>query len=136
MGQCYTVEARLNFKNNDPSAFCTCIANEITARNGVSAIFDLSRGKLDDPFGCFKILTAVNADQDPNGIYYADFSASYGWESVMFEIFKEAILTLDDDSFIHIFPDSGSYYLSIQNGKYIVLYSDEADIEDDEDAED
>ena len=31
MGQCYSVEAQLHFKNNDPSGFCQIIKDEMGA---------------------------------------------------------------------------------------------------------
>lgn len=34
MGQCYSVEARFKFKNNDPSSFCQVIKDEIADKNG------------------------------------------------------------------------------------------------------
>ena len=103
MGQCYTVEAKLYFKNNDPSLFCKKVKDEIYKRNGVSANFDLLRGDLNDPFGCFKILTAKNAEKNGD-VWYADFSGSYGWENVIYDIFSEATEGLFAGSQINIDP--------------------------------
>lgn len=134
MGQCYSVEAKLNFKNNDPSGFCKIIKDEIVDRHGKSAIFDLDRGDLNDPFGCFKILTAKDAAKSRDGTWYADFSGSYGWESVMTEIFHEAAKELVDGSVITIYPDYDATEISVRNGKVVTSYIEMED-EDEDDEE-
>lgn len=119
MGQCYTVEARLRFKNNDPSRFCEIVQNEVAALDG-KAIFDLSRGDLNDPFGCFKILTSEKAGVDIDGYWYADFSGSYGWEWVMNRVFRSAAEALADGSFIKIYPDEGVDTIWVRDGKVAI----------------
>ena len=135
MGQCYSVEAHFKFKNNNPSSFCQIIKDEIADRNGKSAIFDLDRGDLNDPFGCFKIMTAKDAVQSTDGTWYADFSGSYGWESVMIEIFQHAAEELDDGSVITIYPDYDSTEIAVKNGKVVTSYIESEDDDKDEDDE-
>ena len=127
MGQTYTVEARMRFKDENPREFCRIAADRIRNVNGVAAKFDLSRGSLDDPFGIFKILTSKKADIDPDGIWYADFSASYGWEPVMLEIFMAAFEGLSDDAEIMIYPDDGLHILRRVDGEVVDNYSDYAE---------
>lgn len=118
MGQCYTVEAKLNFKNGDPAEFCKICKDEISAIK--NAVFDLTRGDLDEPFGCFKILTAKDAWEDDRGVWLADFSGSYGWEWVMFKVFKAAAEALEEGSFIYIYPDDGVTIIRVRNGNVVV----------------
>jgi len=122
MGQCYTVEARLKFQDNDPASFCKVMNDEFTARNGRSARFDLTKGNTDDPFGCFKILTSANANQTKDGIWFADFDGSYGWEDVLIQIFQAAAKELKDGSKIMIYPDSGSTEISVIGKKVVTIY--------------
>lgn len=114
MGQCYTVEAKLYFKDDDPTLFCKNVKEEILKRNGTSAKFDLSRGDLDDPFGCFSVLTR-DAEKDED-LWYADFSASYGWGNVIYDIFQKAAEGLAAGSRIDIFPwESEAMTIQIMN---------------------
>jgi hypothetical protein len=52
----------------------------------------------------------------PAGYLYADFDASYGWESVMMEAFEDISPFLEDGSFIKIWPDYGCDYGIVENG--------------------
>ena len=119
MGQCYTVEAEFHFKNNDPTSFARRFKEEILKRNGKGARFDLSRGDLNDPFDCFKILTSKNADKFEN-VWYADFNASYGWEKVLEEVFMAISKELDNGSWIDIYPDFGRTEIRVENGEVII----------------
>ena len=124
MGQTYSVEARLKFKNDDPASFCKVIQDEIAARNGKTANFGLTRGNVDEPFGCFKILTTANAGQTEDGLWYADFDGSYGWESVLIQVFRAAARELADGSRILICPDNGCTEIAVKNGKVRTSYQD------------
>ena len=121
MGQCYTVIAKFNFK--DAKEFCGIIAKEITRMQGY-AVFDLARGKLNDPFGCFKILTSKDAFIDDDGTWCADFDGSYGWETVMDDIFEASATALKDGSYIHIYPDDGVDKIEVVNGQVNVCYEE------------
>ena len=127
MGQTYTVEARMRFKDEDPALFCKIAAERIRNTNGIAAKFDLSRGSLDDPFGIFKIMTSKSAEIDQDGIWYADFSGSYGWEPVMLEVFMDAFEGLSDDAEIKIYPDDGLHILHRVDGKVVDDYYDYAE---------
>lgn len=122
MGQTYSVEARLTFKNDDPASFCKIISDEIAVRNGKTANFDLTRGNIDDPFGCFKILTSANACQTKDGLRYADFDGSYGWESVLTQVLRAAARELADGSRILICPDDGCTEIAVKKGKVVTSY--------------
>ena len=120
MGQCYTVETNLKFKNNDPSEFCAIIREEVANRNGKSAFFSPELGAMDTPFECFKILTSRNAHEWEDGVYSADFDGSYGWELVMIEVFKASAKGLANGSVITIYPDSGKDTIRVKKGEVVV----------------
>lgn len=122
MGQTYSVEAKFIFRNK--VSFCNVFKAEVNTRNGITAEFDLTRGSMDDPFGCFKILTSSYADigYDENGnlcpdIWCSDFDGSYGWESVMYEIFSAVLKECKDGSYVRIWPDEGETNILVENGK-------------------
>lgn len=142
MGQWYTVEANLKFKNGNPDRFCEIIRNEIHNRNEVSALFDLSHN-LNTPIGCFMTLTSAylyinqghndelggdvlriyrieNENDFPDGILNTDFMASYGWERVIAEIFCESADGLEDGSWINIYPEHGHTFIKVQDGRVSV----------------
>ena len=117
MGVCYTVEARLNHKNNDPKAFCDVILHEARALNLQHQGRPVEEAyKLNDPFECFKMITTDNAYIKDNA-YIGDFNASCMWESVMHNIFAKAASVLDDGSEIFISPDDYWYTLTVKNGE-------------------
>ena len=130
MGQTYTVEAKLKFK--DKENFCNTIKSEIEKRDGKSANFNLEKKNLnlDDPFDCFRALTTVNDSGTYGDVWYAYFSGSYGWESVMVEIFQKAAKYLKDGSVITIYPDSGFDKIAVSNGNVLTSYEDEYEDED------
>ena len=104
MGQCYSVEGKFIFKNNDPSRFCETIREEIAKRNGKTAYFDDEIEKLDltKPFDCFRAVTSVDNSEEQDGVMLADFSASYGWYIVMRQIFNKALTACTSESYARI----------------------------------
>lgn len=123
MGQCYTVEAKLKFRNNDPAAFCEAIRSEIEKRDGKSAYFYLDSYGYDlaSPFDCFRAMTASDAEIMDDGTYSAGFDASYGWEGLMIEVFSKAAWELEEGSYISIWPDFGQDLIEVRHGKVVVL---------------
>ena len=133
MGQTYSVEAKFVFKNNDKTSFCNVFKNEVNSRNGITANFNLTKGCMDEPFGCFNILTGGYADisYDEKGnsytdIWRSDFDGSYGWESVMYEVFTAVLKECEDGSYVRIWPDNGETLISVENGK-VILKNEEDD---------
>ena len=115
MGQTYSVDAKITFKNNETKMlFCNSIKDYIKKTSEKTAIYQLEGLDLDKPFDCFKAMTYPAAEEE-DGIWYADFDASYGWESVLFDALKFA----EDGSYLYIFPDSYSVYMDKKDGKVI-----------------
>ena len=128
MGQTYFVEAKLKFPNGDPKGFCECVRREIEARNGKTAVFADLSGDMDTPFGCFSNLTR-NAEDEGGGWMSAAFDASYGWYSVMSEIFLKAAGYLGDGSYICIRPESGCEEITVENGEPRSVWRDDPEDE-------
>lgn len=55
-------------------------------------------------------------------IYENSFNASYGWESVMMEMFETLTPFLEDDSKLIIYPDSDYDELIVENRKCVQIH--------------
>lgn len=127
MGQVYSVEAKFVFKNNDPTSFCEAFNRKVNAKNGSN--------KSNDPFECFKMLTATNAHK-VGDCWYAGFDASYGWEGIMIDFFDSMIRELEDGSYVTIYPDYGWETLTVKDGEVTYTYGEEEDDEDEDEEDD
>ena len=131
MGQCYSVEAKFVFKNNDPTSFCNVIKEEIEKRNGKKAIFGELNPNMNDPKVCFENVTHKCSLELTDGTLCTDFDGSYGWESVMYEIFMEAAKKLDNGSYVKVWPDNGWWKIAVIDNEIIVYdnygYEDETE---------
>lgn len=124
MGACYTVQAKLVHKNNDPKPFCDAVhkmANDLNLKSKGHPVEEVFN--LDDPFECFKMLTTKDAYIQDDGTYSADFDAMYLWESVLHDVFYEAAKVLDNGSEIFISPDDYWYTFTMVNGDLVVTDS-------------
>ena len=125
MGACYTVEAKLLHKNNDPKPFCDAVRRMVKEMNLMSNDVPVEEAyNLDDPFECFKMLTTKDA-YIQDGTYIADFDQRYLWETVLWSVFYEAVKVLDDGSEVFISPDDYWYTFSMKNGELVVTESPE-----------
>ena len=122
MGQCYYVEAELKFKNNDSKSFCESVFKSIGSLY-YRATFDMDRGDINDPFGCFKILTSRFASND-DGLFTAEFDGSYGWFDVLMFVFERAFGFVDDGSYVDIYPDDGCVEIKRIDGHTEVFPND------------
>lgn len=113
MGQCYTVEAKLGFASAEKEQeFCSIINSMIEEMDGKSANFgDISTIDRSTPFGCFLAVTTNYPHQfgQTDGVWYADFHGSYGWEGVMETIFSKAIKACAKGSKFTVYPDNGHW---------------------------
>ena len=55
-------------------------------------------------------------------VYENSFNASYGWESVMMEMFETLTPFLEDGSKLIIYPDSDYDELIVENGKCVQIH--------------
>jgi len=137
MGQGYSVTAKLRFRNSNSIMFCQIVHDEI-ARLSDSATFRQDCD-LTTPKGCFEVLTR-NQDYDGD-VWFADFDASYGWESVLVTTFYAAARGLEDGSYINIDVwdgDGMTHRIEVDDGRVlhtIIDTVDSYDIDDEEDSD-
>lgn len=145
MGACYTVSITPRFK--DKQAFCDIIREKTadwklsgTRFPKRSLYTDPEHGKpaaelfdLNDPLECFKLLTAEDVYQQDDS-WSADFDASYGWETVLMDVFEKAVTALEEGSEIYVEPDDYWYRIFVRDGKVEIDQSpdDEGDCDDQE----
>lgn len=128
MGMCYYVTGYL--KTHNQLELINKINQFIDEYSQGKAVFnteDLNRADLVD---LTKIIFTKSAETEiiPAGIskclegiggvrFTSKFDASYGWETVMLELFKYVSAELTDGSELYVYPDSGYTHLAIANGK-------------------
>ncbi len=123
MGQCYSVNIDLRYK--DKANIEETLKRFIKSYNADYRLekLKLSGITVDTLEGLLKITICENlkiSSITENEISaYADFDASYGWETQMQEMFKAIALYLEKGSCIRIWPDNGVYELRITEGGMI-----------------
>ena len=125
MGQCYSVEIKARFRDEDGAKKALQAKLDRHEEDFVNYNLDhftgelgLSTDNLHDLMGIFfggwkgKLEPSTTDDWE-----YADFDASYGWESLMMDAFEVIAPYLADGSVIKIYPDSGCDHGTVRNGK-------------------
>ena len=124
MGQCYSVEIKVRFTDEDGAK--KALKTKLARHEEEHINYNLEHFKeigigtdnLTDLMGIFfggwngKLTTNENKEWR-----YADFDASYGWESVMMDAFEAIAPYLANGSVIKIYPDSGCDCGTIRRGK-------------------
>lgn len=126
MGQCYSVEIKARFRDEEGAKKALQAKLGRHEEEHVNYSLDhftgelgLSTDNLHDLMGIFfggwkGKLETCPGDKD---WVYADFDASYGWESLMMDAFEKIAPYLADGSVIKIYPDSGCDHGTVRNGK-------------------
>ena len=129
MGSAYSVRAKMKFKDIDKAI--EILQNKINRaeEENINYGLDTYRKAEELDFNDIDDLIAVfigpgnmfDVDNQDDGwvVYNNGFDASYGWESVMMEIFMELAPVLEDTSDLFIDCDDGVNILVIRNGKCI-----------------
>ena len=112
MGQCYRVDAKFKFKNNDSTSFCEAVRKEAKER-----FASYNAEDYDTPYKCFQIITSKDSYESDDGVWHADFDASYSWMFVMCDIFEATLSLLADGSWVKIYPDNGKTTYRVKGGK-------------------
>ena len=130
MGACYSVE--LKVKVLDEQGLVKALNEHITNDTGVNYSLDryAEQGITTETFDdLMRIFFAGWKHQEvtitPKRIYTYyenDFDASYGWESVMMEMFEVITPYVKDGSELTIYPDEDYDKLVVRNGKCIQLH--------------
>ena len=128
MGQCYTTYLKLRFEDEEGAK--KTLQNIIT-RDGQVDLDDVCRHDDLDLYtidGCLRHFYADWehgyrwSDYPKQGWLCGDFNASYGWESVMIEVFEAIAPYLRNGSILKIYPDSDYDHLMVKDGKAIWLH--------------
>lgn len=135
MGQCYSVTLHIKCKDEEGAA--NALRNKIARAKEEHILYSLDafakRGATTETLeGMIRIFLADwkcnsfrKKAKDGFDHYTNDFSASYGWERVMEEMFEEMYPFLEDGSYIYIEPDSGYDEMRVDNGKLVTEYCSE-----------
>lgn len=123
MGQTYSVNLKVKFRDEDKAK--EALQQKISRAKAEHTNYNLDHFKelgigtdtLTDLMGIFFGGWKGVLHQTPVGnCLYADFDASYGWETVMMEAFEEISPFLEKGSEIRIWPDHGCDYGVVENG--------------------
>ncbi len=108
MGQCYNIYLKL--KSRDENASVKALQGFVTENNinTVGLSTDNFENLLKIIFGNNQGTLHLRHTQK-NGFkrYESNFNASYSWEGLLIDAFSELAPTLEDNSRIDIYPDSG-----------------------------
>ena len=128
MGQCYSVEIKARFMDEDGAKKALQAKLDRHEEDHVNYNLDhftgelgLSTDSLHDLMGIFFGGWKGKLETAPAPGYrdwlFADFDASYGWESLMMDAFEVIAPYLADGSVIKIYPDSGCAHGTVRKGK-------------------
>ena len=138
MGACYSIKLKLAFRDNEkdlPKAVEE-MRKYIEIHDGKGVDFNLEKWKnLGVTLDTFENLLRIyfgGWDRDywdmniKRGRKWLrvlnDFDASYGWESIMLEIFDILTPFLADKSEMFIYPDEDYDHLIIRDGKCVMVH--------------
>ena len=132
MGSCYSVTAKLRLVNR--RAASTAVRRYIRENDGKGINFSLKEHKsegvhtrsFDDLMRIFLAgwtSYPVRIDHEGDVDWYNNaFNASYGWESVMTDMFEVLTPHLKSGSSLKIYCDDGFDHLVVCNGKLMRLH--------------
>lgn len=130
MGACYSVSLRI--KILDEQGLVRALQAKLAKANEDHTNYHVNEfvsefGKLDNPDNLIRIFLAGWSFNQFDKVtqrggwvkYYNAFNASYGWETVMMEMFATIAPYVVNKSNIYIYPDSDYDYGVVENGKAI-----------------
>ena len=118
MGAVYDVEFFIDCKDEGKMI---SLAKEYAASARKYAVID----PFDDLEGMLKAFFTKSVHKNADGVYVADFNGSYGWESVMLDMFESIAPALNDGSWLKVWPDHGMDLMKVVNGRIETNYADE-----------
>lgn len=127
MGQCYSIYA--NMKTKDEAEVVRLARGFVEESSGYA---HYSNADFADLAGMMENFFTKDVSKSHDGVYSADFDASYGWESIMQDMFKAIAPALEDGSYLEIWPDHGKDYLEVRDGKVAFEYTEEEDEEEED----
>lgn len=131
MGACYDVTMKLKFKDNKENEAYDALWNYMQDDHRSNYNFDkfekegITTKTLNELIQiCLAGWRSTPYDVHSEGnwsCYENSFDASYGWESVLFDMFHVLTPFLQDGSEINIYPDWESSCLMVKNNQCIVI---------------
>ena len=112
MGQCYDVELKMLYKNEE--GILDALNNYITKKN-LNPEYRTDRSTMDGAIQY--VLTNRGFEKEAEGRYSSSFDAPYCWETYLYEAFKAMAPYLEDSSFIKVYPDEGSWKVTAKEIK-------------------
>lgn len=115
MSQVYSIEAK--WKYEDESIVVDAVKRYVRAtmdRFNYGRDFEI--GQVKDIDSVMRLFFTNVVEKDSDGVYTADFNASYGWEDVMINMFHNVAPVLQNGSYLHIWPDCDEVILEVDHG--------------------
>ena len=106
MGACYTVEARLKFK--DEKEFCSLVHRMAMSYR----LYGVGSSEFDTPFKCFDFMCFGLAEQNDE-FWTGEFDAAYMYEQVLVDTFYKSAEALDVGSEIYISVDDTCFAITV-----------------------
>lgn len=136
MGQCYDVKLKLKFRDGEKDELRTVKAMQkyIKDHDGKGVNFGLDEWKKEgNGLSTLKDMLRVffagwncwdfEMTQGRKWLHVRNgFDASYGWESIMLDIFDVISPFLEDGSELWIYPDSDYDHLIVKEGKCVTVH--------------
>ena len=131
MGACYDVNLKVKLKNEKGAiqALNEHIKNDKRANYSLDKYAEqgVTTETFDDLMRIFLAgwkgqEVEITEGKDGFTTYKNNFDASYGWESVMIEMFETLTPYLEDGSEFLIYPDSSYDKLIVKNGKFVQVH--------------
>ena len=133
MGQCYSVGLKIKVKHNSEEEAAEALRLHMLQDDKTEynfeefADFGVGTEKLDDLIrNCLAgWKSSPYCMEEVSGWkkYHNDFDASYGWDTVMKEMFETLTPFLEDQSKIDIYSDGYSIHGLVENGKCNWIYN-------------
>ena len=123
MSAVYTVYAKFDY--DDEEAVIARLNDYIDTHHGQGMVFSLDEYSekgipRDTMSGIMQyFLTDRGFQQDGPGEFQSEFNASYGWESVLIDMFEYVADLLEDGSRLEIYPDNGSNLMHVEGGRAV-----------------
>ena len=115
MGQCYSVGLKIKVKHNSEEKAAEALRLHMLQEKLDDLIRNCLAGWKSSPY-CMEEVSGWKK-------YHNDFDASYGWDTVMKEMFETLTPFLEDQSKIDIYSDGYSIHGLVENGKCNWIYN-------------
>ena len=120
MGQGYSV--RMKLRPKDESALAQLMSRYISDNDGKGMRFPEEAHKAVTLEDHVKVMITDRGYAHEGDVYESTFDASYGWESVMTDMFQSVAPMLEDGSELLVYPDEDYDHITVQDGAAVWLH--------------